>query len=549
MYLRHFGLEHKPFAITPDPRFLYLSERYREALAHLLYGVGESGGFVLLTGEVGTGKTTLCRGLLEQLPADVDAALVINPSLTADELVAAICDELHLERSPSVAGKALVDRLNHHLLTSHAGGRRIVLIIDEAQLLGPEALEQVRLLTNLETHTEKLLQVILIGQPELRDLLARPGLRQLAQRITARYHLEPLTRDEVDAYIDHRLRLAGADGGLFTRGAKTHIQRASRGIPRLINSLCDRALLGAYAQGTSRVDTATAVRAGTEVLGQPARRGGRLTWIALPLLVGAGLGGWLYAKQATPPTTPVRIMERPAPASTPMPAPETETAIESSISTTLTPEATVVTEPLAIPPADSVEPALHDDRAKAFARLASLWGTPPARVAIDCDTLPMTGLGCFTGQGSWSALRALDRPAVLTLPSTDAPEGARYAVVVTSDEDRIELLAADGTRHHVSRDALLAGWYGRFELLWQPPGVPLLSPGDQGPTVAWLRARLDDESSIAPDPARFDAALGERVLAFQQAHTLTPDGLVGQQTMLKLDLLAGPGPRLTRITD
>jgi len=370
MYLRHFGLEHKPFAITPDPRFLYLSERYR------------------------------------------DAALVINPSLTADELVAAICDELHLERPPSVTGKALVDRLNHHLLTSHASGRRIVLIIDEAQLLGPEALEQVRLLTNLETHTEKLLQVILIGQPELRDLLARPGLRQLAQRITARYHLEPLTRDEIDAYIDHRLRLAGADGGLFTRAAKTQIQRASRGIPRLVNSLCDRALLGAYAQGASRVDTATAVRAGTEVLGQPTRRGGRLAWIALPLLAGAGLGGWLYAKQATPPTTPIRIMERPAPAPVPAPA----TATESSISTTLTPEATVATEPLAIPPADPVEPALHDDRAEAFSQLASLWGTPPARVAIDCDTLPMTGLGCFTGQGSWSALRALDRPAVLTLP-------------------------------------------------------------------------------------------------------------------------------------
>ncbi len=537
MYLRHFGLEHKPFAITPDPRFLYLSERYREALAHLLYGVGEGGGFVLLTGEVGTGKTTLCRGLLEQLPDDVDAALVINPSLTAGELLAAICDELHLERSPSATGKALVDLLNGHLLSSHAGGRRTVLIIDEAQLLGPEALEQVRLLTNLETHTDKLLQVILIGQPELRDLLGRPGLRQLAQRVTARYHLDPLTRDEFEAYIDHRLRLAGTGDGLFTRGAQAHIHRASRGIPRLVNSLCDRALLGAYAQGASRVDTPTAARAATEVLGHAPRRSWRLAWITLPLLAGIGFGGWLYAKQANPPATAPRVLESPGP--TPAPAPK------ASPTTPLP----VVAEPPAPPPPDPVGPALHADRAEALARLATVWGSPAAQVATDCDTLPLTGLGCFTAQGSWAALQALDRPAVLTLGAATTTGEPRYAVVVANDDNRVELLAADGTRYSVDRDTLLAGWYGRFELLWQPPGAPLLIPGERSAAVTWLRTRLDDASSTATDPTLFDSALGERVLAFQQAHGLTPDGLVGQQTMLKLDLLAGPGPRLTRAAD
>ncbi|HEY5791019.1 MAG TPA: AAA family ATPase, partial [Gammaproteobacteria bacterium] len=313
MYLDHFGLEHRPFAITPDPRFLYLSERYREALAHLLFGVGEGGGFVLLTGEVGTGKTTLCRGLLEQLPDDVDAALVINPRVSAGELLAAVCDELHVAREPAAGGKALVDALNRHLLAAHAAGRRTVLIIDEAQNLGAEALEQVRLLTNLETATEKLLQIILIGQPELRELLARRELRQLAQRVTARYHLEPMRPDEIEAYIDHRLRLAGADGGLFTGAAKRRVCRASRGIARLVNTISDRALLGAYASGKQRVDAGTVARAAREVLdGSGTRR-----WVPAWLLAGgallAGLAAWAVVLQPPGgllPATPAP--ERPA---------------------------------------------------------------------------------------------------------------------------------------------------------------------------------------------------------------------------------------------
>jgi general secretion pathway protein A len=543
MYLSHFGLTHQPFAITPDPRFLYLSERYREALAHLLYGVGAGGGFVLLTGEVGTGKTTLCRGLLEQLPADVDAALVINPSLGADELIDAICDELGVARPAAGSGKARVDQLNRHLLAVHASGRRSVLIIDEAQLLGPEALEQVRLLTNLETHTDKLLQVILIGQPELRSLLARPGLRQLAQRITARYHLEPLTRAEVDAYIDHRLRLAGADGSLFERRAKGCIQRASRGIPRLINSICDRALLGAYAQGAARVGAGTARRAAAEVLGQVPRGRGWHAWLALPLLAAAGLGGWLYATQLRDlePALDLAVApsaSRTAPAATPAPL---ETASASA-----PPPATA---PAATPPAAALAAALHTDRGAALARLAQLWDPAAAKVASACGTLPAAGLACFSGQGSWTALRALDRPAVLTLTAPGTSALPAYAVAVAVAGDRVELLAADGSRQSVDRDTLLAAWFGRFDLVWQPPGVPLLRRGDRGPAVSWLRARLDDRAPASADPLLFDADLEERVLAFQQAHDLTADGLVGQQTMLQLDLLAGPGPRLARAED
>src|SRR5215510_1924248 len=220
MYTAHFGLTEPPFAITPDPRYLYLSEAHREALAHLLYGIGEGGGFVQLTGEVGTGKTTLCRCLLEQLPPRVDVAFVLNPKVTDVELLTTICEELRL---PPCAGatsrKHLVDALHHHLLEAHRQGRRTVLIIDEAQDLAPDVLEQVRLLTNLETSTEKLLQIILIGQPELIRLLAQPGLRQVHQRVTARYHLQPLSRAETHAYVRHRMAVAGRSDRVFTDDA------------------------------------------------------------------------------------------------------------------------------------------------------------------------------------------------------------------------------------------------------------------------------------------------------------------------------------------
>ncbi len=270
MYAAHFGLTEAPFSITPDPRYLYMSDRHREGLAHLLYGIGEGGGFVQLTGEVGTGKTTLCRCLLEQLPAEVDVALILNPKLTDVELLAAVCDELRIAYpAGTTSRKLLIDGLYQHLLDAHGRGRRTVLIIDEAQDLAPEVLEQVRLLTNLETATRKLLQIILIGQPELIRLLDREDLRQLAQRVIARYHLRPFSEDDTGAYIRHRMEVAGQKQKIFSDAALRQAHRAARGIPRLINSICDRALLGAYAQDARRVDGATMRRAAREVLGHP----------------------------------------------------------------------------------------------------------------------------------------------------------------------------------------------------------------------------------------------------------------------------------------
>jgi general secretion pathway protein A len=266
MYLDFFGLHEKPFSIAPDPRYLYMTEQHNEALAHLNYGVGDEGGFVLLTGEIGTGKTTICRSLLNQLPDDVDIAYVINPRVSASEMIEAVCDDLGVEYAEGSSVKALVDKLNQFLLESYARGRHAILIIDEAQNLDDDVLEQLRLLTNLETAEKKLLQLILLGQPELNEKLAQESLRQLAQRVTARFHLEPLSYDEMVAYIQHRLYIAGFRGELFTRPALRHIFSKSGGIPRLINIICDRAMLGAYTNDQFQIEYPMVAQACDEVV-------------------------------------------------------------------------------------------------------------------------------------------------------------------------------------------------------------------------------------------------------------------------------------------
>src|SRR5271154_6654277 len=270
MYTRFFGLSEKPFAITPDPRYLYMSERHAEALAHLLYGINESGGFIQLTGEVGTGKTTVVRTLLSRVPHHADVAVILNPRVTPGEFLLTICEELGLNigEADRNSVKQMVDALNRRLLEAHAEGRRIIVLVDEAQNLGIDVLEQVRLLTNLETPTQKLLQIILIGQPELRELLDRTDLRQLAQRITGRYHLKPLSREETKGYVRHRLRVAGAVEEIFTPAALLELHRLSQGIPRVINVACDRAMLGAYTQETRKITAALVRQAAGEVYGR-----------------------------------------------------------------------------------------------------------------------------------------------------------------------------------------------------------------------------------------------------------------------------------------
>jgi general secretion pathway protein A len=269
VYLGFYGLTEPPFELTPNPRFLFFSAKHREAFNHLLYGIRERKGFVQLTGEVGAGKTTLCRALLDQLNGDHYAtALILNPALNADQLMRAVAREFGLETPPGADRLEALAALNRHLLELAAQGREAVLIIDEAQDLTDELLEQVRLLSNLETHDRKLLQIVLMGQPELRDRLDRPHLRQLRQRITVRFHLRPLTRAELIRYVQHRLAVSGARGTpYFTLPALWRVYRYSRGIPRLINAVCDKALLAGFVHQTHRIDFRLVGRAIRELEG------------------------------------------------------------------------------------------------------------------------------------------------------------------------------------------------------------------------------------------------------------------------------------------
>ena len=321
MYRKFFGLKRDPFSIAPDPRYLFMSERHREALAHLVYGLEGGGGFVLLTGEIGAGKTTVCRCFLEQVPRRCNVAYVLNPKQTAEQLLASICDEFRIPHAKGASSKDLVDAINEFLLRTHAVGQNNVLIIDEAQNLSPDVLEQLRLLTNLETAERKLLQIVLIGQPELRGMVDGPSLEQLAQRVIARYHLGPMSPAETAQYVRHRLSVAGLNGPVpFSDEAMARVHELSGGVPRRINLLCDRALLGAFAAGRPTVDERLLDGAADEVSGRasapPPAAGRRWVWVA----VAAGLGAAVGAAAITTVMRPSAPAAPAAPTATPSPA-------------------------------------------------------------------------------------------------------------------------------------------------------------------------------------------------------------------------------------
>jgi len=541
MYTSFFGLNEKPFSITPDPRYLFMSERHGEALAHLVYGVTESGGFMQLTGEVGTGKTTLVRTLLlDRMPSNADVAVVLNPQLSALEFLQTICEELHVtvpdgERDSI---KALIDALNRHLLAAHADGRRTILVVDEAQNLAPDVLEQVRLLTNLETSKEKLLQIILIGQPELRDLLARNDLRQLAQRITGRYHLEPLSRDETAMYIEHRLKVAGALGEIFDTVAKREVFRLSQGVPRLINVICDRALLGAYGAERRRVGRGLVNRAADEITGSSEK----VSWtrwalttvtIAAIVVLGASYLS-LNEEQVADDAAAAAV----APAE-PVPVVPTDPAEPDAAEAEARPQASL-DEQLGLA-RELTRPAT------ALTTLFDVWGLDVA----DCNAAAAAGYSCLSQRGSWANLRQFDRPAVLTLVDHG---GQRHDVVLTALEGQHAELSLGGVEVSHPLEDVAELWFGQYLLLWQPPiGVAVsLGPGSRGPGVLWLReslAAIDPRyRSAAMQSDVFDADLQDKVRQFQQDHRLDVDGLAGQHTQIIINSLLAPDatPRLTR---
>jgi len=528
LYASHFGLAEQPFSIAPDPRYLFLSDGHREALAHLLWGLGAGGGFVQLTGEVGTGKTTLCRALLEQLPPEVDVAMVFNPALTSVELLATVCDELHIAYPAGTTSlKALVDALDRYLLDAHARGRRTVLVIDEAQDLSREVLEQIRLLTNLETTREKLLQIILIGQPELRGVLARDDLRQLAQRVTARYHLQPFTEAETRAYVQHRLHVAGQRRPIFRPRALRLLHRRARGIPRLINTVSDRALLGAYASGLSQVDAATVRHAAAEVLRPPART---RRWVpaavaAVALLALAGAGAVLA-------TTRLGLLSARPVAMTTVPVAATANA-ESTAPRVVAPE----------PPKPSLAAVLSEsdadaDQTAAYQALYARWRVDYRGTSgeLACERARQVGLRCLFRTGTWTVLRRLDLPAILTL---DAPGGDKRYAVVTRLDDETATLELGGRSLTLPLREVERAWDGAFVALWRPPAAVTspLAPGTRDKGVVWLRQRVGDVNGEAGSSSRsdvYDEDLKRRVMGFQRAQRLAPDGIVGEDTLVRL---------------
>ncbi|MGH1536877.1 MAG: ExeA family protein [Gammaproteobacteria bacterium] len=567
MYLEFFGISDKPFQITPDTRFLYLTPRHRDGLAHLLYGADEAGGFILLTGEVGTGKTMLCRSVLEQMPEHVNVALILNPRQSSKELIASICDELNIPyRRSTTSLKYLVDRLNLYLLKQHAQGKRTVLVIDEAQNLRAEVLEQIRLLTNLEVATQKLLQIILIGQPELQAILARPELRQLTQRITARFHLTPLSKEETAAYIRHRLQIVGFKGELFSKGAVQMVHQLSDGVPRLVNNICERSMMGAYGENVHRIDKNLVRKAAGEVL-QPTERFQPMQWVAGGAIAAGTaallLSIWGMLPSASQesyanvePSTAVTRTESLASQATINDKPIT---IDSENSAVVTKRSVEVLEPAVsqqqtlsqvLSPAKRNsksflnlinDSSLRADNNKAFTTMFSYWGYsyPELKGDTACERATAAALSCIFGKAGWDEIRQHNRPAVLEIINT---AGKRKQIVVLALQGSQVSLNIGGKVVTTNTESVDPYWYGNYLLLWRPPpaGSNVLKEGLIGKDVGWLRDQLDriEGKAISTDEKKklsFDPTLKWRVMEFQRVRGLDVDGVAGRETMIEIN--------------
>ena len=518
MYAPFFGLQQEAFSIAPDPRFLHLSAMHREALAHLLYGLQGGGGFVLLTGEIGTGKTTVCRCFLEQIPPGHQVAYIYNPKLTPAELLQTVCQEFGITLpDPLPEGlKPFTDALNRHLLAGHAAGQQFVLIVDEAQALSAPLLEMLRLLTNLETQERKLLQIVLVGQPELRDQLARPELEQLAQRVIARVHLGPMQRAETADYVRHRLGVAGLTGEQpFSDRALALVHRLSGGVPRRINLLCQRAMLGAYADGTRRIGPAIVRKAAAEVFARPtaARAFGPTLGLALLLALAAGAAAWWWQDG---PVTPPAVLK------------DTKTAPGRAASGA--DPATLAAPPAVLPLADE---------ARAWSALAALWPLDAADRADPCGRGRALGLDCHEGTADLALLRRLQRPVLLHWQG-----GGRVLLLALGRDGAV--VQGEGGEQRLPLPALQTAWSGRFSTLWRtPPGWGTRGDAEAATWVLGRLTKLQGElqaTAVRPSPAE---VLRQRVFAFQVGQGLALDGLAGPITLMQLNRASGVDePRL-----
>jgi len=560
MYAQYFGLKQEPFSIAPDPRYLFMSERHREALAHLLYGVkGGGGGFVLLTGEIGAGKTTVCRCLLEQIPKRCNVAYIFNPKLTALELLKTVCDEFHVPVHHEGVGaptvKDYLDPLNQFLLKTHAVGQNNVLIIDEAQNLSAGTLEQLRLLTNLETNERKLLQIVLIGQPELRTMLQRPELEQVAQRVIARYHLGALTEAETAKYLRHRLTVAGLTTAFpFSKSAVQRIHQRARGVPRRINLLADRALLGAYAEGAAGVDQRIVDKAAAEVFGGEERASSlrRIASWGLAMVAGGAITAaavLLWPREA-PPAAPVSASAA-APSATSAAASGQVTAASATPSAPSAAASAAGATPLFLTAADVATRSngAARDEADAWRELAPLWGLAlPEGTADPCAAAQRAQWQCFRSpNGGLPLIRQLDRPGFITLRDDG---GRTVHALLVGLQERSATLRIGGQPVTVTLVSLANLWQGDFGTYWRAPDgyAGVLADGARGPAVDLLATQLAAlRGEPAPKaPQAYSTALRARVQAFQLSQGIQPDGRAGPTTFMQLARASGASrePRL-----
>ena len=582
MYTAFYGLREKPFSLTPNPAFLYLSDSHREALAHLVYGLEQGEGFIVLAGEVGTGKTTLCRSLLERIETDTEIAILFNPSNNDIELLQSISEEfgLPVERR---SRRQLLTGLNDFLLECHRGERRAVLIIDEAQNLSSSTLEQIRLLSNLETATSKLIQIILLGQPELEEKLDSDSLRQLRQRVTVRWSLRPFASKDTAAYVNHRLYVAaGADREIFTPAALREVHRLTGGIPRLVNVLCDRALLAGYAESEHRVDARRLRQAAREVPDAASRlRVGlprQVAWAASIVLL-LGLGGWAALRLS--PSSGQGISWGPAPGLAPVslaraPTPSANAGTAVTVIVELPPAAAAELSPsealveagddaldggapgTAAPSLDDAQlgPAEQRDLLEATlsiqvpeeaiaqatrATLALHGGVPVGREIVSLPDalaeLRSQGLAVLSlPEASLQALRDLNYPALVEL-STPLGE-SRVVALVGIQQGEVELVGVGGPgRVRISAEVLDEYWLGSAWVVWNPYlDIPdVIAEGARGAGVLWLQEALSRLGYLdAHISGIYDVSTLHGVARFQDQHAVEPDGVAGPRTQMLL---------------
>ena len=580
IYLQHFGLKREPFSIVPDPGFLYPSHQHRQAVAHLKYGLDREGGFILLTGEVGTGKTTLTRTMLQRIPAHVRVAYVLNSKLNESDLLASICSELSIKiptRKHISFSKTCIDVLNQDLLEAHAAGKKTLIVIEEAQNLSHDVLETLRLLSNLETNTHKLLHILLVGQPELLEILGQNKLRQLNQRVVSRFHLLPLDKTEIANYINHRLHHAGAGGAIFDTNCVDTLFKLTKGVPRLINLICHQALLAAYSTGAKTVSAKLVKLSSKEILVDLNPTNGRLR------LAAAVLASVVFIALAAT-LTPLKNINwndyltrfnsySDGPSSVSLDTTATkDPVVAPTVSQEIVNTGLVDIEQL--PPDDqfiesvlsgSSEASIQMDeknrnwqenaesRSKnPLINLLNLWNVPASDIYTldEFDALAeRSGLRSVqVDTATLSALSLIDRPGIVFMQQTSGLEKSH--LVLHIGEFTIRLISS-GEIIVMDRSAFLDQWTASYLYLWRSPdSFEMLKPGDfNKPALAWLQGKLglvNDGLEQLITGGNYSVAIQTQVTDFQRQQNITADGIVGRQTLMRLNQLTDPlVPRLT----